>query len=149
MLIKVMVFFLVAAFSGLFFLKGPGGEAILSLEDFKPDVPKIESDPLPTKVYRWQDENGVWQFSNQPADENQGELVELDGKINTMPAIDVTTLNSARNKSGADRSSGMSMPTGLTTVSGSQLEEMMDTVNHLQETVDNRKAEIDQLSVKQ
>lgn len=140
-----MIFILLAAFVGLFFLNGPNGEPMLSLDDLKPTLPKVESSSVPTKVYKWQDENGVWQFSNQPVDEGQGEVIELDGKINTMPAVDTSILNAGR-KASSSPSPGMSIPPGLTTVSGDKVQEMMDTVNNLQESVDNRKAEIDQMT---
>lgn len=143
MLIKAMILILIAAFAGLFFVKGPGGEAVLSIDDFKPEVPQKEASQTPTRVYRWQDENGVWQFSNQPQDEAQGELIELDGQINTMPAVDASILNQG---SIASKRSAVSIPAGLTTVPGDKVEEMMNTVNELQTTVDSRKAEIDKLS---
>jgi hypothetical protein len=143
MLIKAMILILMAAFAGLFFVTGPGGEAVLTLEDFKPEPAEMDAGQAPTKVYRWQDENGIWQFSNQPEDETQGELLELDGKINTMPAVDASILNQ---KQVASKQSTMSVPSGFTTVSNDKVEEMMDAVNELQSTVDSRKAEIDKLS---
>lgn len=140
-----MIVVLLAAFVGLFFLNGPNGEPLLTLDDLKPTLPEVESSPVPTKVYKWQDENGVWQFSNQPVDEGQGEVIELDGKINIMPAVDTSILG-ASPKASNSPSLGMSIPPGLTTVSGDKVQEMMDTVNNLQETVDNRKSEIDQIT---
>ena len=145
MLIKAMIVVLLAAFVGLFFLNGPNGEPLLTLDDLKPTLPEVESSPVPTKVYKWQDENGVWQFSNQPVDEGQGEVIELDGKINIMPAVDTSILGTSPKVSNSP-SLGMSIPPGLTTVSGDKVQEMMDTVNNLQETVDNRKSEIDQIT---
>lgn len=140
-----MIVVLLAAFVGLFFLNGPNGEPLLTLDDLKPTLPEVESSPVPTKVYKWQDENGVWQFSNQPVDEGQGEVIELDGKINIMPAVDTSILGTSPKVSNSP-SLGMSIPPGLTTVSGDKVQEMMDTVNNLQETVDNRKSEIDQIT---
>ncbi|MFT7243158.1 MAG: hypothetical protein ACI82A_000500 [Candidatus Azotimanducaceae bacterium] len=140
-----MIFVLLAAFVGLFFLKGPNGEPLLTLDDLKPTLPEVESSSVPTQVYKWQDENGVWQFSNQPVDEGQGEVIELDGNINIMPAVDTSILNAGR-KASSSPSPAMSIPPGLTTVSGDKIQEMMSTVNNLQETVDNRKAEMDQMT---
>ena len=140
-----MIVVLLAALVGLFFLNGPNGEPLLTLDDLKPTLPEVESSPVPTKVYKWQDENGVWQFSNQPVDEGQGEVIELDGKINIMPAVDTSILGTSPKVSNSP-SLGMSIPPGLTTVSGDKVQEMMDTVNNLQETVDNRKSEIDQIT---
>lgn len=143
-MLKFMVLLLIAAFVGLFFVNGPDGERVLTLEDFKPDVPAMEAEPeltTPTKVYKWQDENGVWQFSNQPQDAVLGETVEYDGKINTMPAVEATSSGSS-----ASEQPGLAIPSGLTTVSGEQAAEMMETVNNLQQTVDERKAQLDAMS---
>lgn len=146
MLTKAITLILIAAFAGLFLLKSPGGEPILSFDDLKPEVPQIkagESPSRPTQVYRWQDENGIWQFSNQPQDESHGETIELDGNINLMPALHVPALNK---DPVATRATGISIPSGFTTVSSDQVEEMMESVNNLQDTVDSRKADIDRLS---
>ncbi len=143
-MLKFMVLLLIAAFVGLFFVKGPDGERMLTLDDFKPDVPALATEAestAPTKVYKWQDENGVWQFSNQPQDEALGETVEYDGKINTMPAVD-----SASSGSRPGERPSLVIPSGLTTVSGEQAADMMETVNHLQQTVDERKAQLDAMS---
>jgi hypothetical protein len=145
-MIKVMVLLLIAAFAGLFFINGPDGEKILTLDDFKPELPAEEATvSAPEKVYKWQDENGVWQFSNQPRDENMGETVEYDGNINTMPATDTSILSQ---RGDTDARPGLQIPAGMTSVSGEQAQEMMDTVNNLQSTVDERKAELDRLSQK-
>ncbi len=148
-MIKVMILLLVVAFAGLFFVKGPGGEPILTLEDLTPDLGAVEPEQTsePAKVYKWQDENGVWQFSNQPRDEDLakasgGETVEYDGDINTMPSVDT----SRRTTTSSSGNSQISIPAGLTTVSGDQATQMMDAVNNLQQTVDDRKAEVDKLS---
>lgn len=145
-MIKVMILLLALAFGGLFFIEGPGGEPILSLEDLKPDLSAGEPEQAqePAKVYKWQDENGVWQFSNQPQDAvvseaSGGELVEYDGNINTMPAVSAPSSTEKSKPS-------INIPSGVTTVSGQQATEMMDTVNNLQESVDERKAEMDRLT---
>ena len=70
-MLKIMVLLLIAAFAGLFFINGPNGEKVLSLDDFKLELPQANTNGAPAapeQVYKWQDENGVWQFSNQPRD---------------------------------------------------------------------------------
>jgi len=143
---KVMIFLLVAAFAGLFFINGPDGSPLLTLDDFKPDVPEIDTGSQTTEVYKWQDENGVWQYSNQPRDAELGETIELDGNINTMPAVDTSILS--RSADAATKSTGkkVNIPSGLTSLSGDQAEEMMNSVNNMQQTVDDRKAQMDKLT---
>ena len=148
-MIKFMIFLLVLAFAGLFFLKGPNGEQILSVTDFAPSVPEINTPNSPaiptgpTKVYKWQDENGVWQFSNQAVDAENGEVIELDGKINIVPAIVTLDEPDIQDQPAASQ---LHIPAGLTTVPSDQINQMIDTVNNLQSTVDDRKEMLDKAS---
>ena len=136
-----MILVLVVAFAGLFFIKGPDGEPIMSLDDLKPTVPEVELSPVsaePTRVYKWKDENGVWQFSNEPVDNQNVEVMELDGKINTMPSIDVAS----QNTSNKTEKKNLNIPGGLTTVAPEKISEMMDNVNNLQDTMDQRAEDV-------
>ena len=44
MLMKLMILALIAAFVGLFFIKGPNGQPIMTLEDFKACVKQLKMD---------------------------------------------------------------------------------------------------------
>lgn len=148
-MIKLMIFLLIAAFAGLFFVNGPDGTPVLTVDDFMPEMPELDSaspTPQPTKVTKWKDENGVWQFSDRPEDTLLGETIELDGDINTMPAVDTSVLTQDGRTSTQSAAPAISLPSGLTTVSGDQAQQMMDTVTNLQGTVDDRKAELDKLT---
>ncbi len=50
-------------------------------------VRNFQSPPL-TKVYKWKDKDGVWQFSNVPVDEPGAEMIEINSQINTIPAFE-------------------------------------------------------------
>lgn len=148
MMIKLMVFIVILACAGLFFIKEPDGKPLLTIDELMadlspanliPDAVKSAAEPSApalTKVYRWQDENGVWQFSDNPNDAPGAEVMELDGKINTIESV-------------APQPPATKSPTaipGVATVSPGQAAELMDTVNNLQETIDQRKADMDVLS---
>ena len=152
MMIKLMIFIVIIACVGLFFIKGPDGTPLLSIEEFMADLSPANfsaSDLLPsavqsaaessapaiTKVYRWQDENGVWQFSDNPNDEPGAEVMELDGKINTIESV----APQPKKKSPAG------IP-GVATVSPAQAGQLIDTVKNLQENIDQRKADMDALT---
>ena len=141
MVYKGMILLLVAGFIGLFLIEGPNGEPIMSLDDFKPETPEVMELPrAPTKVYKWQDENGAWQFSDKPVDAEGAEEMELDGDINIVPGFKAprkTVVNEEKTRP--------NIPSGLTSVSPEKISEMMDTVNNLQETVDQRKADVDKV----
>ncbi|MCB1647533.1 MAG: DUF4124 domain-containing protein [Pseudomonadales bacterium] len=140
-MLKIMILIVILACIGPFFIKGPNGKPLLSLDDFKPDLTATKEELVPsgpTTVYKWQDENGVWQFSSDPADMPGAETMELDGNINTMEAF------KAPSKVQRPETRMPSLPSlpGMTTISTEQMDEMMETVNGLQETADQRQEQI-------
>ena len=89
----------------------------------------------------------MWQFSNQPKDletQKNVETMELDGKVNVVPATPVAALKKKRDVT-AGRSGLSAIPAGLTTVSPEKIAEIMDTIDNLQETLDQRKVVLDQI----
>ena len=56
-----MILLLIAAFAGLFFIRVPVVSRY-ELQDLVPEVEQTQSNE-PETVYKWQDENGVQQFS--------------------------------------------------------------------------------------
>lgn len=150
---KLMMLVMVVAFAGLFFVNGPNDEPILSFDDIKPNVPDMPAIDVPsaqtttTKVYKWQDEKGVWQFSNHPQDMVGAELVEINDSINTMAALEIPANKPASQTSGQRLQTGMSnLPAGMTSVSPEKLNEMMETVNSLQGVVDQRQEALDEIT---
>jgi len=143
-MIKLMIGITVLACAGLFFINGPDGKPLMTFDELfsssspGPTTAEVNRRIEPTKIYKWQDENGVWQFSSTPVDESGAELVILDGQINTMDAY----VAPDREKKAA-ASPFSALPPGLTTVSPEKIGELMDSVNNMQETVDQRKEEID------
>jgi len=145
-----MIVLLLVAVAGLFFIPGPGGRPILALQDFKPDLtlPSTLSDFLEegneedqnqvTRVYKWQDENGVWQFSNRPEDANGAEVIELDGVINSMGPYTAT-----ETKPSAAAQTQTSPGPSLTTVPLSKAMDTLDKARQMQETIDSRKSDLD------
>ena len=138
-----MIVIVVLACLGLLVIKGPDGKPLMSFDEFfsspKPSVAEQNRKIEPTKVYKWQDEKGVWQFSNTPVNDSKAEVVMLDGQINTMDAY----VAPRQEKKTTSTNPFAALPSGLTTVSPDKIGEMMESVNNLQETVDQRKAEID------
>lgn len=117
MVIKLLVLILMIGVVALFIVKGPDGQPLMTLDDVKarletvppellpgdiqaavddliesasgltPEIFKESQQPSITKVYKWQDENGIWQFSNSPVDKEGVQIVEMDGQINIIPAF--------------------------------------------------------------
>ena len=133
-----MIVLVILACIGPFFIKGPNGKPLMTIEDL---LPAGASEPAPIEsktVYRWQDENGVWQFSDDPAAAGLAEQMVLDGNINTMPAIEVPPPQQA--------AANKLEPAGVAVggVSVRQTAQMVETVTNLQETLDQRKVELDE-----
>lgn len=145
---KLLIAALIIACIAPLFIKGPDGEPLMSLQDWMPgpvdelipqDVQEMGVPHEPTTVYKWQDENGQWHFSSAPpADVTDAETMELDGDINIMQAPPVE-----RTQQAAASSHEVALPSGPMTVSPDQVKDMMETVTNLQETVDQRKADVD------
>lgn len=143
MFLKIMILLVILAGVGLFILKGPNGEPFLTLDDFTPDqeiTDVLAQKPEPVTIYKWQDEDGAWHFSNEPVDVEGVETMVVDGDINLMPAVTTSTSSSGKHPDAKDYSS---IPDGVTSVAPEQIAEMMDTVNNMQEMVDERKTDLD------
>jgi hypothetical protein len=143
MFLKIMILLVVLAGVGLFILKGPSGEPFLTLDDFTPD-PEI-TDVLaqkaePVTIYKWQDEDGAWHFSNEPVDVEGVETMVVDGDINLIPAVTTSTSRAVKRP---DAKAYSSIPAGVTSVAPEQITELMGTVNNMQEMVDERKTNLD------
>lgn len=146
-MIKIMIVLLILACGGLFFIKGPDGEPFLTLGDFKPDfslpsaaslTAKLGEDSIsskPVKVFRWQDEDGNWHFSNKEADAEGAETIEL-AETNTMPAFKAPeqTKTAAVSTSQPNITLLPSIGQGL---------ETLNQAKQLQSTIDKRKADLD------
>ena len=154
-MIKLLIALLIIACIAPFFIKGPDGEPIMTIDDWKielpasvdellkrpePELPAAEQ-KLPTTVYKWQDEDGQWHFANTPPDMETAETMELSD-INIMDAYQPPPAQGQV----AQAESIAQVPSGVTTASPAQIKEMMETVTNLQETADQRKADMDRIT---
>lgn len=146
-MLKIMIVIVILACIGPFFIKGPDGRPLMSPDDLLPDTEVVPEVPATTTVYKWQDENGKWHFSNDPKDvvdpEKQMEKVEISSAdINTMDEF--TVPQASASPSTTAPGGGMTIPSGVTSVAPDKVAEMMETVTNLQETVDQRKQDMDE-----
>ena len=95
MLIKLMLFVVILACAALFFIEGGDGKPLMTVEKLFERLPSSPSDmlsgeadtPAVTRIYKWKDENGVWQFSDSSLFKEGAEVMELDSQINIVPAF--------------------------------------------------------------
>ncbi len=73
---------LIAAVGAPFFLKGPTGQPLMRVDQVIDDtVPS-----MPTRVYRWQDKHGVWQFGESPPEGVVAEPVDVSENFTPFEA---------------------------------------------------------------
>mgnify|MGYP001185718679 CR=1 FL=1 len=143
------------------FIKGPSGEPLMTLDDWKIDVPVPIKDlvgsltggaknPLPVEghqpmqVFKWQDDEGQWHFSNAPPNLGIAEGLEISD-VNLMEAyLPPAPLSDAEEPTTSET---MSVSPGIP--HPEQVQEMMETIEQFQQTIDRRKEALDSLSVQQ
>lgn len=150
MFIKLMILAVVVACAAPFFLKGPDGQPLMTIDQFianehqntnLPDVSSMThaAKSSPTRVYKWKDSDGVWHFSDSADDAPGAEMIEVDGPVNTMQATatgnNTTSLPAAQVPAQGER---------IADVSPDQLKQAMQAAEKLQQTIDQRKSDIDQ-----
>lgn len=94
--IKLLMFLVVLALAAPFFMKKPDGSPMLTLQSIglksvvdKVDAVKHEvSAPKTAQVYRWQDEKGVWHYSDQ-AQTATAEKHQVNISQNRLKHLDV------------------------------------------------------------
>lgn len=93
-MIKLLLLALVGVLVAPMFIKGPDGEPIVTLQDVVPTAssesayvsPSSSSSKL-TTVYKWQDENGQWHFSDNQAQGQNHETVKYNPKANIIQSL--------------------------------------------------------------
>lgn len=162
-MIKLLIGILIIACIAPLFIKGPDGEPVMTLDDWSISLPDSVTDlfedglptsalspagddapePTTTTVYKWQDEEGQWHFSNTPPKELIAEEMEISSDINLMDAY-VPPPEPEQQQAAA--SAMPQIPGGAITATPEQVQEMMETVTNLQETIDQRKADMDEIA---
>ncbi len=178
--IKLMIFMVFMALAGPFLLKGPDGRPLLTLQ--KLGVPSLtqmiamvrngipspattNTEPSHTSVapatrgntfYKWQDKNGVWQFTSEPPPppttyneihtDPQANIIQSLPKNTIANTLGFSTPESSKEKtqdkekSAADVASGLS----LTTVPVSQIPQLMDDAKMARELMQDHQKSLDQ-----
>lgn len=117
-MIKLCIFVLVLGLAAPFFIKGPNGQPIFSLQDFKPDLAEegrkakalmeeakqqvnaggaklkaslgqdedSNAPAVSRTLYKWQDENGTWHYSQTPPAGQVSETLTVSTNTNIIQA---------------------------------------------------------------
>lgn len=109
LIIKLLIILVIGAVAAPLFIKGPDGKPLMQVSDLipteslpetvlnqlgiTPSSPRVQTPPSSatatqsdSTIYRWQDDNGQWHFSDKAPAHTQSESVTLK-PVNTIPAL--------------------------------------------------------------
>jgi len=165
LMVKLCIFVLVLGLGAPFFLKGPGGKPLFSVDSFFGDVQSIPSkisawwnhtssqakektDSIisgkknqPTKVYKWQDSEGTWHYAESPNETGTSEEIWVDPNTNVVEAIKVPKKNTGVEEK--SKSSDFNIPSP-TTIGPNKIKQLVNDANNIQELIDKRAEHIEQ-----
>jgi hypothetical protein len=157
---KIMIVLMLGGLASLFFINGPAGKPILTLDDFKPDVALPEKDALMSQVnalrsglssdatsgqpqaptyYRWQDAEGNWQYGDRPPPGVTAEIRTADN-ISVVPPVDLPDREPA-----SQRQQAPAQLQGTALLPGNALDTLKQAVDiegQLQQSLEDREAQL-------
>ena len=74
---------LIGAFALLFFLDGPNGKPIVSVDKMIDDTVADIIPAQPVTMYRWQNEHGIWEFGESPPEQVVADKLSVDNSRTT------------------------------------------------------------------
>jgi hypothetical protein len=147
---KLLLLALVAGLAAPFFLKGPNGLPLLNYKDFIPTPDSVMNSITPkaeTKLYKWKDAKGHWQFGDNPPEGVGASTMQVKTQINSMKTIELP--EGFKNNTGTEPEKGFdplsSGASPLSTAPIDKVPEMMDRIESYQQKLDDRAKTLDAL----
>ena len=157
---KFMITLLFAGVFGLFFVKGPNGKPILDFRDMRISINSIKTTIQgwsnsvsnsvsgsvseltggeveivePTKVYRWQDADGNWQYSDTPPAGVASEAVEVKTNGNVVQSTPPRPVNAEES---TEQGPQIGVPLPLTIAPG-EVNQLIKDAKQVQELMNER-----------
>lgn len=159
--IKLIIFILVLGLTAPFILKRPDGSPWMSLESVLPDfyalfrqgkgtldkaIDKTKSKAptsTKTKVHKWRDKNGVWQYSDTPNPNGNSEEMWVDPNTNLVKGTPISASEPAP-KSQQTKNNSPNIPVPIT-VSPDKVSKLMDDAKKIQDLMDQRTQDLEGL----
>ncbi|MEM8984411.1 MAG: DUF4124 domain-containing protein [Pseudomonadota bacterium] len=157
--VKLMLLLVVAALAGPFILKGPDGKPLWSIASVKASVNSIwqqlgndaeqnlqavgvDSLSDDVEIYRWQDENGQWHFSEQAPAGIAAETMTIDPDTNmiSLPALPEPVVAEEAADDGDGATIQTTPPEGIP--SAEDTRQLIEDVRNLQNVVNERDQKI-------
>lgn len=131
-------------------IPGPDGEPVMSLDDWLPSADPIKKSveqltPQSTKtMYKWQDENGQWHFSDKAGDVPEQVIEQnVPEVVNSMEALSSSEKNSEKT------SVELKVPDGFqfspTTVPLQDIPELIDEAKKARAMLEDRQKQLEEL----
>ena len=143
MFYAMMVLMLLGALALPFFMEGPNGKPIMTMDKMVGESVTSLIPSEPVEMYRWQDEHGVWQFGERAPEQAPSAMMSVDhSRTNSMGAEwDVTNLVS---QSGSSDPVNFKMPNSLTDAYRAA-PELMGATQRAAKAMNGRQADMDDL----
>ena len=139
---KLIILGLILALAAPFIMKKPDGTPFMTWQQLMPDTIQsaVKKD---TKLYRWKDDKGHWQYTDTPPENNQAEQIAVKTTINSMKTIELPEgyqpqKEEPENQPG--QNSGLSLPT---TAPLTEVPKLLEDIDGIQEKYDARQGQID------
>ena len=158
--VKLMALIVVLAVAGPFFIKGPDGRPLMEIGEVAASIKRQwnamvvdagrrvgNEDAGKVEVYRWQDADGNWHFSDEENPRGESELIKVDPYASRMDPFVATPPPEPEQRAGgtAGADPGVSVPLPLT-VSPGEARQLIEDAGNIQEDLEERARDIDERS---
>ena len=140
--IIMLMLILVAAMMAPYFIKGRDGQSLFNLAE--PDKGTESTNSTRQMYYKWQDENGSWHFGDNPPEGVTLHPVSVDTAANVIQSVKINRPEEQqRSTNTAPTTPGLPVPL---TVDPTQVEQMIEDAENVQQLLDDRQKQLDDLT---
>lgn len=168
--IKLMILVLVLGLAGPFVLKGPDGRPWMSVDDLGINSGALSWERLSlrakglwsevtggvsritggepargTRIYRWRDSEGNWQYSDRPNPNGVSETIVVDSNTNVIQATPLSQPETKKESEVTAQSPQIGVPLPLT-VNPGQVSKLIKDAKQVQELMNQRNDALEAIS---
>ncbi len=141
--IAFMLFILGLAVAAPYFINGPDGKSLMSLDD-KQEL--LSTEDTRQTYYKWQDKNGVWHFGDEVLEGVTAQAVDIDTAANIIQSVRLPQMDGEDGSADKKQTQEPAAPLpGLPmTVNPADIPKLLDDAKGVQALVDQHKKDINQ-----
>ena len=136
---KLILLGMVGITAAPFIVKKPDGSPYISLNQLRSyseqavQKTKQAVDSSPSQMYRWQDSEGKWHYSDKPSDQYSSSSVNVETTVNSMKDIELPEGfgEEEKDEGNFDPTNGSTLP--LTTAPLEKVPDMLKEIERVQE----------------